>query len=245
MNKGLQSFGSFYEMNQRDNNEDSALICKLQTAAGEVLIAVVADGLGGMDRGEIASGYTIESISKWFYTDLIELLKRRKSSKIISKSLYRLIYKIHNDLKQYGIENEITLGTTLSIFLYIAGRVIIFNQGDSQIIKFTNRTIKEITPKDKKGENELTRCIGIGSIKEPFMKIIRIRNRNSFLICSDGFYKKLDLPRLQKATGKTMVKLTELKEEPDIELNKCLKTFGKRNTSLGETDNMTAIFLQY
>lgn len=246
----MDSYGILYETNRRDNNQDSVLLSKMQTAVGEVCIAAVADGLGGMDHGEIASGYVIEELSRWFYTDFVSLLKRRVSVKYIKNSLYRLIYKIHNDLKEYGIRNNKKMATTLAMFLFVNGKYWMLSVGDSALYKMP-RLINKL---EKQRSNELTRCIGLGSLKGINIKSGSVRNfifckQSTFLLCSDGFYNHLDVKQLTKSLSE--INKSELKEDACKEMKKCkrikkcLKTYGNRNIEQGETDNMTAIFLQY
>ena len=50
----------------RKSNQDSVLVLKALTSQGRVLLAAVCDGMGGMDRGEYASGYLTEELVTWF-----------------------------------------------------------------------------------------------------------------------------------------------------------------------------------
>ena len=55
-------FDSYSDIGSRDKNEDSYCAAK----DGDSYLFVVADGLGGHDCGEIASGIAIEEIKRQF-----------------------------------------------------------------------------------------------------------------------------------------------------------------------------------
>jgi serine/threonine protein phosphatase PrpC len=199
-------------------------------------MCAVADGLGGMDYGEVASGYIIEILSSWFYSDLINLLKRRASLKAIWNSLYKILYRAHNELKEYGLKNGIKTGTTLSLLLCVGNKSFVVYQGDTAIYEIDKRRCHCLNPMIEKADSKLSNCIGLGSIKNIHMKKIRIKKNTSYLICSDGYYKMLDISNLAAAL---------LCQNDNESINKTLRTFGKKNELVGEEDNMTAICLRF
>ena len=52
------------------NNQDSVLIKHASTDIGEVLMAIVCDGMGGLAKGELASATVVKAFSKWFDEEL-------------------------------------------------------------------------------------------------------------------------------------------------------------------------------
>mgnify|MGYP004442078317 CR=1 FL=1 len=54
----------------KDTNQDSLLIKHADTQRGEVLLAIVCDGMGGLTKGEVASATVIKAFSDWFDTEL-------------------------------------------------------------------------------------------------------------------------------------------------------------------------------
>jgi serine/threonine protein phosphatase PrpC len=202
-------------------------------------MCAVADGLGGMDYGEVASGYIIEILSSWFYSDLINLLKRRGTLKAIWNSLYKIFYRAHNELKEYGLKNGIKTGTTLSLLLCVGNKSLVVNQGDTAIYEIDKKKrVRCLNPMIVKADSKLSNCIGLGSIKNIYMKKIRIRKNTSYLICSDGYYKMLDISNMAAALHSQNIASND-------SINKILRTFGKKNEHMGEEDNMTAICLMF
>ena len=54
----------------KSTNQDSVLIKHASTDIGEVLMAVVCDGMGGLAKGELASATVIREFAKWFEEEL-------------------------------------------------------------------------------------------------------------------------------------------------------------------------------
>ena len=55
-------------------NQDAVLIRSAVGKEGEVLLAAVCDGMGGLEKGEVASGEVIRGLSRWFEEKLPKLL---------------------------------------------------------------------------------------------------------------------------------------------------------------------------
>ena len=51
---------------KKQTNQDSVLVKHGKCGLGEVLLAVVCDGMGGLDRGELASASVIREFNGWF-----------------------------------------------------------------------------------------------------------------------------------------------------------------------------------
>lgn len=161
---------------------------RIRTMMGEVTLAAVCDGLGGMEEGETASGYMIEEISKWFYQDLLTVLKRRKKKKVIFHSMNRLFLKTHETLAEYAKRKQIYCGTTVSVLLIIRQEYHLFHIGDSGVFLVKKKT-KKLTKDHTVKENCLNRCIGIGKYQKPDYQWGKIKNNTGFLLATDGFYR--------------------------------------------------------
>lgn len=227
--------GVYYEQGNRDYNQDSLTLQKVYTLKGELLMAVVCDGLGGMDCGEIASGYICEKLSCWFYEELIDLYAENCGIKVIINSINRLLTGCHYDLINYGINNNIKTGSTVSLFLALNKKYIVLGNGDSFSGKISNKTERYLNKLNIYSKS-LQSCIGIGNYYKPFIKTGFINYNDSFMLFTDGFYHNLNIRKLCN-----QVKNIETDEMAD----KILKTIGKHNISCGENDNMSAILIKY
>lgn len=56
--------------NTKSTNQDSLLIKHASYCGGEVMLAVICDGMGGLSKGELASATVIKEFSKWFEEEL-------------------------------------------------------------------------------------------------------------------------------------------------------------------------------
>ena len=54
----------------KQTNQDSVLIKHGEAKVGEILLAVICDGMGGLEKGELASATVIRAFSKWFDEEL-------------------------------------------------------------------------------------------------------------------------------------------------------------------------------
>ena len=124
-------------------NQDSLLVRSAMTKEGEILLAAVCDGMGGLEKGEVASGEVIRALARWFEETLPLLLSGEQEKKgvgerrkrAIAKSLESLIQEENQMISVYGKEKNLLLGTTVSAVLLIAGWYLIVHVGDSRDMK--------------------------------------------------------------------------------------------------------------
>ena len=126
----------------REKNED-AVITSSHPRNKHVKILITADGMGGRDRGEIASNFVATSINRWFLNKDIKTLNDTEK---VEQLLTRYIKKLNTDLiKKYG---EDTLGTTLTLALINRNNTIIFNTGDSRAYIYKDKKLIQVTEDD-------------------------------------------------------------------------------------------------
>ena len=126
-------------------NQDSLLVRSAMTKEGEILLAAVCDGMGGLEKGEVASGEVIRALVRWFEETLPLLLSGEQEKKgvgerrkrAIAKSLESLIQEENQMISVYGKEKNLLLGTTVSAVLLIAGWYLIVHVGDSRVYGLT------------------------------------------------------------------------------------------------------------
>ena len=54
----------------KKTNQDSVLIKKIHTCQGEMVFAVLCDGMGGLEKGEVASAAVVRAFEQWVNTEL-------------------------------------------------------------------------------------------------------------------------------------------------------------------------------
>ena len=192
----------------REANEDSILIRVGSEKDNEFGLFVVADGLGGLRQGQIASQMVIEGLSKWWENELTHLLCDHNNTdiSIIDKQLCEVINKINNRICIYAKHKHIQMASTLSMIFIFKNKYIVRHVGDSRIY-IINQNVQQITQDHswvnmqvKKGKmsmaearvhpkrNILTSCLGITASIEIFGAEGELQKDDTILLCSDGFY---------------------------------------------------------
>lgn len=228
----------------RSVNED-AYVCRVIDAGEHYAgIFAVADGVGGLQKGEVASLTAVSHVNRWWETVFRE---HYHDKDFLQQSLENVFQLTNDDLIQFGTKHNIKLATTMSALLLYKNRYIIVHTGDSRIygckggvfVKCRQLTQDHTCPVQKEVNGQiiykqvLTDCLGS---KKTFLKTIaedKIAKKDLFLVCSDGIYKTLNLHTIQlfvKKYGKN----------PD-KLCRALVEQVKNN---GETDNISVIAIK-
>ena len=184
----------------RSHNEDSIM------ADADLGLAVLADGMGGYNAGEVASGIAVAlipaEIRKAFArasqdlngTD-VERLVREQSVRANTT-----IYEAAQKEAQYR-----GMGTTLVVALWHDDRVVVGHIGDSRLYRLRNDTLEQITrdhsllqeqidsgilsreeARHAPNRNLVTRAVGIDREVEPEVHTYPARKGDIYLLCSDG-----------------------------------------------------------
>ena len=78
--------GAYWDCGQQLCNQDSITIQQVMTSRGRVLMAIVCDGIGGLWKGEVASGYVIERMVACFYRQIVDLIGKGRRASFMEKS---------------------------------------------------------------------------------------------------------------------------------------------------------------
>ena len=102
---------------KKNTNQDSVLIKEASTDYGDVMLAVVCDGMGGLAKGEVASAALIKAFSMWFEVQFPELLYRRRTADGINRmelenEINKLIQRIADHGKDFPYCDGNNCGST-------------------------------------------------------------------------------------------------------------------------------------
>ena len=236
-------------------NQDAFCLKIAETEIGEVLMAVLCDGLGGLSKGELASKTVIEGFSEWFDNRLPVLIQNNFDLVGVGQSWNTLMKEKNDKIFKYGVEHGIQLGTTVVAMLMIDGKAIICNVGDSRCYsirsEFKQLTRDHTVVEKEVSENKITReqaendprsstltqCIGTSAaVKPDFFRIVT-ESDMGFLLCSDGFRHKVSEKEM---LGVMQPKI--LFDESTMRI--ALLDLTELNKERGETDNITTILIK-
>lgn len=238
----------------RSCNQDAYCVRITAAECGTVAFAAVCDGMGGLKCGEIASAAVIHAVSQWLEQAFFDLAHMNFNAEMLFRSWNHVIKNVHQELRCYAEDQQIALGTTLSLLLMTETRYYIAQVGDSRIYLDDGSSVCRITQDQtlavreylsgRIGESEfaahpghhvLLQCIGTKEVAPVFSCGI-LPKTGAVLLCSDGFYHFVDETDLHAALN------TETGRET---LNANILKLGEHARACGEKDNMTAVVLRW
>ncbi len=189
----------------KNTNQDSLSIKLINTRQGRMAFAVLCDGMGGLDKGEVASATLIKAFDNWVKENLLSLCNDEFQDDVIKHEWENIVYKQNEILHKYGKSQGVVLGTTLVVMLITEKRYYLMNIGDSRAYEITDE-IKQLT-KDQtfvarevelgnmtseQAENDprknvLLQCIGASDAVFPDMFYGETKAGAMYILCSDGF----------------------------------------------------------
>ncbi len=216
-------------------NQDSVLVLQALTGRGRILLAAVCDGMGGMEQGEDASGYVTEELTAWFYDSLLTDIGKRKPIWVIRRSLERKVYQMQSRMQRYAGKRKISLGTTMSVLVLWERTYMFWHLGDSRIYQISGK-VRKMTQDHVQGTNRLTRCVGSFGFFLPEYKMGIMKKQTAFLLCSDGFWHKLQ----EKEIGEVLCPYHVRRETGERRLKELAEAVMRR----GEQDNISALYIK-
>ena len=190
---------------KKATNQDSILVEKVDTDYGKVCFAVVCDGMGGLEKGELASATCIRAFQKWFHEEFPSLLYKGIAPEALKNIWVNLILETNLKIVNYGIDTKVRLGTTVAVLLIVSDVYYIIHVGDTRVYKVTNQLTQmtkdqtvvqrevdagRMTPEQAEVDSQksvLLQCIGASSEIEPDFQFGSAQGNTCFLLCSDGF----------------------------------------------------------
>ena len=190
----------------RSNNEDSV------ATDANVALAVLADGMGGYNAGEVASNMATTFINSELGRWLREASSQasdaevRRAMDICVENANRAIFNASNANPQYA-----GMGTTLVLAVFRDDRVLVGHVGDSRCYRLRAGRLQQIT-KDhsllqeqidaglitpeqaaySSNKNLVTRAVGVEDTVLLEVHQHEVQSGDLYLLCSDGLSDMLD-----------------------------------------------------
>ncbi len=240
---------------RKKTNQDSSSIVVADTPFGNVCMAIVCDGMGGLEKGELASAHIIKMFKQWFSTDFPFIIQNGNYD-MIRYQWSEIVQKENEHIATFGKENDVTMGTTLTVSLFVNGKIYIMHVGDTRFYEINDSSLTVITedqtlvarevrrgnmtPEQAESDprrNVLLQCIGASRVVEPQYIELNSALNKMYMLCSDGFRHKVSEQEIINAFAPEMNpdKQTMLYHSRElVDLDKERK----------ETDNITVLLVK-
>lgn len=200
------SYGS--NIGRREINQDAVLYRDMAQRENYFALCAVCDGVGGLEHGELASGFLEGRIEGWF-EDVGKWLDADKVDTGVLFSHLKDAAELWNEELWQQCQNKgMRMGSTMSLLMIIRDCYCIVHVGDSRIYRCRGNALEQLTADDsvarvKNGrmKNYLSNYMGKSESLQFQALEGTIEDGDLFLVCSDGFYHHLtgeDIPELQR-----------------------------------------------
>ncbi len=241
---------------RKETNQDSICVRLAQTKKGTVAFAIICDGMGGLEKGEVASATVINAFAKWFETELPYVLNKENYFDEIRYRWDRIVKEQNQNIAEYGRIHHIQLGTTLTVLLideegkYIIGHVgdcrayriadtlTILTQDQTVVaneVRMGRLTVEQAKVDPRK--NVLLQCIGASKVVIPEFWYGEVKQNECYMLCSDGFRHVLSEDEIRLAFAPENNMNEQMMDE---NIGRAIDTVKQR----GETDNISVILLK-
>jgi len=192
----------------------------------------IFDGMGGEQHGEVAAFIAADSFSAAYGE-----ISNNNDELFLIDACRNMNNAVCTYIKKQQIQSS---GSTVAILLFSKKGIYICNIGDSRVYQFSDNDMTQISHDHtesgiKEGKSPLTQCLGINEtefIIEPYIAKGAYKNRDKYLICSDGLSDMVseeEIVRIISEGGNH---------------TKSAETLMQRALDLGGKDNITIILCE-
>nr|WP_236838715.1 Stp1/IreP family PP2C-type Ser/Thr phosphatase [Caldalkalibacillus salinus] len=189
----------------RQVNEDSGEVIK---RGDDALMAIVADGMGGHQAGDVASQMAVDHLRKAF--DEVDL---DKSNQDWEDWLLHQIRGANQSIFDYAQQHEshYGMGTTLAVTLCFKEYYIVAHVGDSRVYRYHDQQLEKVTEdhslvnelvrtgqiSEEQAEihpqrNVITRALGTDEDVKADIRTLFYLDHEHILLCSDGLTNMIE-----------------------------------------------------
>ena len=175
-------------------------------------IFVLADGMGGHNAGEIASRVTVESILAKV-SEFMDSNQSKMTDKRIKELASDAIINANNNVVSLSAKNSGMrgMGTTVVMAALWGDKACISHVGDSRAYLVSDGKIKQLTTdhsyieelikegsisreraKNHPDRNMITRAIGVEDVVIIDTDVVKIKDLDAIILCSDGLTNLID-----------------------------------------------------
>ncbi len=232
----VSSYGMTDVGKARKHNEDAML------ERPEIGLWVVADGMGGHAKGDVASQMLIDAMKK-----VHEGVKLESYIDDIEERILEVNQRLVNKARES--EKKTTIGSTIVLMLAYENYCVYIWAGDSRLYRLRKGELRQMTTDHSQVEvyveqglisreealvhphgNMITRAVGAAEVLYLDMDIQEMQSGDRYLLCSDGLTKHTDDLEFQEMLQKGTPEET-------------CKALISQTLDRGAGDNVTAIII--
>ncbi len=233
--------------NYRENNEDSIEVKQFP----DLIVSIVADGMGGQAAGEIASKRAIEIIPREIRKNLTPGLPTDAVKGVIR----RAIVQANEEIMAMGaLDKDMkNMGTTVVMAVWRKGaEMYVAGVGDSRAYLLRDSKIQQLTvdhslaqalveaktisaaeAKEHRFKNVLWKYLGSKEVGDgPEVQVVQVQGGDRFLLCTDGLTGVVQDDGLMSFVA----------EQSDMQA--CAEGLGQHALDAGSRDNVSCIMIE-
>jgi len=236
----------------RDHNEDCI------ESRPEVGLYVLADGMGGYNAGEVASGMATSLIAdglqeQWQARE-VEKLGREEAKKLAREAIAEHVARANAAIFNTSQNNPecAGMGTTLVVCLFYDNFLAVGHIGDSRLYRLRGEAMEQvtrdhsllqeqldsglITPEEAKlsqNKNLVTRALGIDPSVETEIHVHETQPDDIYLLCSDGLSDMMEDEEIR-------LTMLTLKSNPTLTVQQLVQAANDN----GGRDNISAMLIR-
>jgi PPM family protein phosphatase len=196
----------------RANNEDAVgSVQPIDPTARERkgLLFAIADGLGGLNAGEVASATAINTLMDEYYSPS----NHHRIEPALRNAMQMANLRVH-DLAQKNVEHR-GMGTTLTALALAGTTAYVAHVGDTRVYRLRGKTLTQLTQDHSEvadmvrmklvapdlaanhpSRNVLTRTIGHHLMLRPDFARETVQPDDVFVMCCDGVWSEIEDPEM-------------------------------------------------
>ncbi len=189
----------------KKTNQDSYALRIYNTPIGNIAFAVLCDGMGGLDKGEVASASVVYAFCKWAETRLPVICQEGLSEDAVCAEWTALLANYNQKIQTHAESASSSMGTTATVLLLTESRYFLANIGDTRAYQLAGSLVQltkdqtlvayevesgRLTPQEAEQDprrSVLLQCIGASDAVSPDMFYGDTQQNAVYLLCTDGF----------------------------------------------------------
>ena len=236
----------------RDHNEDCI------ESRPDIGLFVLADGMGGYNAGEVASGMATSLISDGLQETWepkgVERMGRDEAKALSERLINEQIARANSAIYTTSQNNPecAGMGTTLVVTLFYDNFLTVAHIGDSRLYRLRGESMEQvtrdhsllqeqldsglITPEEAKlsqNKNLVTRALGIDPSVEPEIHVYETQPGDTYLLCSDGLSDMVEDEEIR-------LTLITLRSNPTLTVQQLVQAANDN----GGRDNISAMLIR-